>query len=61
MTLLKPCPFCGVKPLRIDWPEIYYLVKHKPECFLQGMDVDRIFDPIIEFWNKRAKDEKEKA
>ena len=52
---LKPCPFCGAKPvLRTDYAS--YIVCSNPNCFMNfdhGHEQLMSEKMIIEAWNKR--------
>jgi hypothetical protein len=55
---LKPCPFCGKKPV-IKREDVYYVLhlKCKCECFLFELPCKKLFENTNEIndeWNKRS-------
>ena len=54
---LKPCPFCGIKPIHAGDGE--YKIEHNERCFLGDREnVDSFYNYLmfqqeIDAWNKR--------
>ena len=59
---LKPCPFCGRKPIIEHWSSggVMYMVKcNNPDCLVsvESYPKGHKLSEVIAEWNRRANDE----
>lgn len=63
MTKLKPCPYCGSKPIIEHWSSggYMYMVKcNNPDCLhLEMYPKGRKLEDVKDEWNRRADTESE--